>query len=506
VFVSNFVFRAWNLFKEIILDLRVLTPEWTLAIFALAVIIIDLFVKDKGVLAFVSILGLLAAAVESVTFLVNGSVTATTGFNNMLALDGFALFFKLLFLGIAILVVLSSTDYISKKFADAQGEYYALVLIATLGTMFMAAATELITIYIALELTSITFYVLTGFLKDTKSSESSLKYLLLGAVASAILLYGMAMVFGFTGKTELNEIAGALGTISLSNVMSNPALVLGIVLMAAGFSFKIAAVPFQMWVPDVYEGAPTPITAFLSVGSKAAGFAVILRVFFTSFGNPSWLSNDWGMVFAVLAVISMFAGNLAAIPQINIKRMFGYSSIAQAGYLMVGLATMGVASRTAVAGQSGVLFFLAAYALTNLGAFIAIIAITNKLDSDFISSFSGMGKRAPVLALALTLCLISLVGMPPAAGFMAKFYIFSGAVQHGLLWLVIIAVLNSVISAYYYLRVVKVMWFGKAESDEKVPSSWPLRLALFLACAGVLAVGIFPDLLMQAAQTAAKLF
>jgi len=316
----------------------------------------------------------------------------------------------------------------------------------------------------------------------------------------------MAMVFGFTGKTQLNEIGAALGTMQSSDVISNPAVIAGIVLMAAGFSFKIAAVPFHMWVPDVYEGAPTPVTAFLSVGSKAAGFAVIIRVFFVAFGTVTWLSNDWGIIFAVLAVISMFTGNLTAIPQVNIKRMFGYSSIAQAGYLMVGLAAMGVSSQAGIAGQSGVLFFLASYAVTNLGAFIAIIAVTNKVDSDFISAFAGLGKRSPVLALALTLCLISLVGMPPAAGFMAKFYIFNSAIQNGLLWLVIVAVLNSVISAYYYLRVIKVMWFEKAESDEKVPSSWPLRLALFLACAGVLFVGLFPDLLMQAAQTAANLF
>ena len=297
--------------------------------------------------------------------------------------------------------------------------------------MLMAATTEFISIYIALELTSISLYVLVGLLKDDKSTESSLKYLLLGAVASAVLLYGMAMVFGFTGQTQLGEIANVLQTMSLTGMLANPALLLGIVMLIAGFGFKIAAVPFQMWVPDVYEGAPTTITAFLSVGSKAAGFAVIMRVFFSAFGVPE-LSGDWGMIFAVLAVMSMIVGNVAAIPQTNIKRMLGYSSIAQAGYLMVGLATMGLAGAANINGQSGIMFFLASYAFTNLGAFIAIIAITNKLNSDNISDFAGMGKRAPVLALALTLCLISLMGMPPAAGFMAKFYIFRGAVQAGL--------------------------------------------------------------------------
>ena len=227
--------------------------------------------------------------------------------------------------------------------------------------------------------------------------------------------------------------------------------------------------------------APTSVTAYLSVASKAAGFAIILRIFVTAFDIP-WLSQNWGMIFAVLAVVSMIIGNVVAIPQTNIKRMLGYSSIAQAGYLMVGLATVGLASASDVVGRSSLLFFLASYALTNLGAFIAIIAISNKLNSDQISDYSGMGKRAPLLALALTLCLISLIGMPPAAGFMAKFYIFSGAVQNDLLWLVVIAVINSVISAYYYLRVVKVMWLGQPASEEKVPSSGALKVALSLSC------------------------
>ncbi|TET26767.1 MAG: NADH-quinone oxidoreductase subunit N, partial [Dehalococcoidia bacterium] len=267
-----------------------------------------------------------------------------------------------------------------------------------------------------------------------------------------------------------------------------------------------AAVPFHMWVPDVYEGAPTPIAAYLSVASKAAGFAIIVRVFYSAFGLPQWLSLDWGLVFAVLAAISMTWGNVAAIPQTNIKRMLGYSSIAQAGYLMVGLATIGFSPAADILGRSGILFFLASYALTNLGAFIAIIAISNKLDSDLISDYSGMFKRAPLLVLGLTLCLISLIGMPPAAGFMAKFYIFSAAVQHNLLWLVIIAVINSVISAYYYLRVVKVMWFGKPASKEKVPSSGALKLALSLSCFGVLLLGVIPGFIMKLAEMAARMF
>lgn len=484
------------------MNLELFIPELSLITFAIAVILLDLFIQRKGLLAVVSIAGLVVSAGFTIAMW-GGSPQAI--FNNMLAVDNFALFFKLLFLGIAALVILASVDYVS-KFARFQGEYYALVLLSALGMMLMAATAELISIYVALELTSISLYVLVGFLKDPKSSEASLKYLLLGAVASAILLYGMALVFGFTGKTQLGEIAQAIQAMSLAGILSSPGLILGIVLLIAGFGFKIAAVPFQMWVPDVYEGAPTPITAYLSVASKAAGFAIILRVFYSAFGLPQWLSLDWGLIFAVLAAIGMTLGNITALPQTNIKRMLGYSSIAQAGYLMVGLAAVGLSPVTDAVGRSTVLFFLASYALTNLGAFTAIIAISNKLNSDLIEDYSGMGKRAPLLALALTLCLISLIGMPPAAGFMAKFYIFSGAVQHGLLWLVVIAVLNSVISAYYYLRVVKVMWLGAPVSEERVPSSGALRLALSISCLGVLLLGVIPGFVMKLAEAAAKMF
>ncbi len=484
------------------MNLELLIPEMSLAAFAIAVILLDLFIQRKGLLVVVSLVGLVVSAGFTIAMW-GGSPQAI--FNNMLAVDSFALSFKLLFLGIAALVILASVDYTS-KLAHLQGEYYALVLLSALGMMLMAATTELISIYIALELTSISLYVLVGFLKDPKSTEASLKYLLLGAIASAVLLYGMALVFGFTGETQLGQIHGAIAAASSTDIMTNPALILGIVLLIAGFGFKITAVPFHMWVPDVYEGAPTPITAYLSVGSKAAGFAIILRVFYSAFGIPEWLSLNWGLIFAVLAAISMTLGNVVALTQTNIKRMLGYSSIAQAGYLMVGLATMGVSPADVTMGQSGVLFFLAGYSLTNLGAFTAIIAISNKLDSDLIQDFSGMIKRAPVLALALSLCLISLIGMPPAVGFMAKFYIFSGAVQNGLLWLVIIAVLNSVISAYYYLRVVKVMWFGEPASEERVPSSGALRLALFLSCLGVLLLGIIPGYVMELAKAAAMMF
>ncbi len=484
------------------MDFNLLKPELTLLVTAIAVILIDLFVNRKGLLTVLSLIGLVVAGFF--TFTLRGELPQAT-FNNMLAVDNFAFFFKFLFLGIAAMVILASVDYVD-KFKNFRGEYHALILLATLGMTLMAATTELITMYVSLEVASISLYALSGFLKNGKSSESSIKYMILGSVSSAVLLYGMALIFGVTGKTQIGEISTAIQVAGYSHLLDNPALIMGIVMLVAGFGFKIAAIPFQMWVPDVYEGAPTPVVGFLSVGSKAAGFAIIMRLFYTAFEFPEWLSLNWGTVYAVLAIAGMFIGNSSAIAQSNIKRLLGYSSIAQAGYLLIGLATLGIAPAYEIIGRSSILFFLCSYALANLGAFAAIIAIGNKIDSDEIKDYAGMGKRAPILALCLTVCLISLIGMPPAAGFMAKFYIFNGAVQNGLLWLVIIAVLNSVISAFYYLRVVKAMWFNEPANLEKVPSSGALRISLFITTLGVLAVGIVPNLLMTFAEWAARIF
>ena len=485
----------------IIDEIRLLAPELSLLAFAILIILLDLFVKQKKLLAAVGIIGLLVSA----GFTLSMWGTPTVDVFNMIAIDGFALFFKLLLAVAAGLVILSSQDYVS-KFERFQGEYYALLLISAMGMMLLAAADDLITIFVSLELSGISLYILTSFLKDQKSTESGLKYLLLGAVASAILLYGMSFVFGLTGKTCLVCISDIIQSMQLPGLLANPALLLGIILLIGGFGFKIASFPFQMWVPDVYEGAPTPVTAYLSVASKAAGFAVISRVFIVTFGAPEWLSMNWGLLIAVLSAITMTIGNVLAIMQSNIKRMLGYSSIAQAGYLMVGLATIGMAMTSNTIGQSALMFFLMSYTVTNLGAFTAIIAISNKVDSDMIDDYAGMFKRAPLLAIPLTFCLVSLIGLPPTGGLFAKIYIFTGAVQNGLLWLVIVAVVNSVISAFYYLRVVKVMATGDAASEEKVPSTWALRIALALSCIAVLLLGIIPGGFIGIAESAARIF
>jgi len=483
-------------------QIRYIAPELSLLCLALVVIVVDLFVSNKQALAVLAVAGTLVSAFF-VLMLWNGQ--PVEAFYRTIAIDTFGLIFKLLILAATTLVILASSVYIS-KFEKFQGEFYALLLLSAIGLMLLVSAINLITIFVALELSSISLYVLVSFLKDKKSSEAGLKYLILGSVASAILLYGMALVFGLTGNTCLTCIADSIKGMPVDKLLGTPALMVGLVLVVAGFGFKIASVPFQMWVPDVYEGAPTPVTAYLSVASKAAGFAVIARILLTAFGVTDWLHNDWAMIIAVLSAITMTVGNVTALLQTNIKRMLGYSSIAQAGYLMVGLAAMGMGSQISDTVRSGLLFFLLSYTLTNLGAFIAIIAISNKIDSDQIDDYTGMGKRAPLMALALTLCMVSLTGLPPTAGLIAKIYIFSGAVNQGLLWLVVIAVINSCISAYYYFRVVKVMWMGEPASEGKVTSSWPEWLAIALCCVPVVVIGVFPGAFVALTQGASALF
>ncbi|MBI2867582.1 MAG: NADH-quinone oxidoreductase subunit N [Chloroflexi bacterium] len=476
-------------------NVSLLTPELSLAGLAVAVILLDLVTKRKSLLTAVAVLGLIAPLVFSIDLL---NRTGETGFAGALLVDEFSIFFKFLFIAVAALVILGSQDYVA-KFKHFQGEYYALILLATGGMMLMASTGELISIYIALELNSLSLAALATFLRDGKSAEAGVKFLVLGAISSAVLLYGMAMVYGLTGSTQLHEIARFIPE---GRLFDNPALLLGVVMIAAGFGFKIASVPFQMWVPDVYEGAPTPVTAFLSVASKAAGFAVILRVFYSGFGL---VDVDWRLLFAVLAALSMFLGNLVAIVQNNIKRMLGYSTIAHAGYILMGVAAITVTGdKGELLGPSAVLFYLAAYAITNLGAFFGVIIISGKVNSDQIDDFAGMAKRSPVLAFALALCLVSLIGIPPTAVFWAKLYIFNAAVQSDLVWLVIVGVINSVISAYFYLRVIKVMYLRPPASEEKVPFSLPVGAAMGITSLAVLFFGIAPAWLLRAATEAVR--
>lgn len=490
-------------------DLYLLSPELSIAGLAVLLILVDLITGRKKVLPVVGVLGLVVPLVFTLMLwfdLDASGDAAKAGLFGTLVVDKFALFFKFLFLVVAAVTILISTEY-SRKFRMYRGEFYALILLSTAGMMLLASTKELITIYVSLELTSLPLAALAAFLKDSKSSESGLKFLIIGAISSAVLLYGMVLVYGFTGTTSLDEIAVRLGSIQLDagTPFGSPAILMGIVLIIAGFGFKISSVPFQMWAPDVYEGAPTPITGFLSVASKAAGFAVILRVFYLAF-SADFFSLDWGIAFAVMSILSMALGNLVAIRQNNIKRMLAYSTIAQAGYILVGVAA--VAARTQDAqlgvGPTGVLFYLAGYAVTNLLAFSVIIAITNRINSDMIDDFAGMRTRSPYLAAVLGLSMISLMGVPPTVGFMAKIYIFGAAVNTNLEWLALAGVVNSVVSAYYYLRVVKVMYLMPSPTEERITAGFPMHVAVAITFSGVLFFGLYPTPLIQVASSAAK--
>jgi NADH-quinone oxidoreductase subunit N len=458
-------------------------------------------------LAGLALAGLAAAALWLVVLIARDRQASF--FSDSMVLDNFSIFFMFLFIGVAAAVVVASLDYV-ERFGRHQAEFFALTLIATSGMMLLSGARDLVTIFVALELTTITQAILAGFLRDDRGSEAAIKYLLLGAMSSAVVLYGMAFLYGIAGTTRLTTTDGApsiFAAIALGDDGIRNALIVSMVAIAAGFGFKMAVVPFQMWAPDVYQGSPTPVAAFLSVGSKAAAFAVVLRIFYEGFGSETFVGDDWKMLFAVLAAVSMTLGNVMALRQTNVRRLLGYSSIAQAGNLLIGVAAItGTTDGESLLGASGVVFFLATYAFTNLGAFFAVMAISRKTGSDEIADYGGMGRRAPIPAAVLAFCLVSLTGLPPTAGFWAKIYIFNAGVQADLVWLVVVGVLNTVVSAFYYLGVVRQMYLGEATSEEAVQVPPVTEGMLLVAAAGVAAVFIFPFPLIEAAQRAVNVF
>ena len=501
-------------------DFYVISPYLAMAGAAVLIILLDLALPKKALLPYLALAALTAPFVMSLiqfydlgasANLLKGAGEFSTEDPSILlsalSVDRFALFFNFLIIGCVALVVLASTDYV-QSVERFQGEYFGLILFAATGMMLLAAATELITIYVSLELTTLPLAALTAFLLNKNSSEAGMKFLIIGAISSALMLYGMALVFGFTGSTQLAEISAAVGQATGDTPFGNYALFVGIILMIAGFGFKLSAAPFQMWVPDVYEGGPVPVVGFLSVASKAAAFAVVLRVFFTGFFD---VALDWGILIAGLAAASMVIGNLVAVVQSNIRRLFGYSAIAHAGYILVGVAA-GVKSgdgifkapEFAAIGPDSVLFYLAAYAAANLTAFFAITMINSKINSDQISDYAGLSSRNPMLAIVLALSLLALIGVPPTGIFIAKLYIFTAAVDSGLVWLAIIGVINSAVSAYYYVRIIRIMFTQPATSEVKITGSPAPWLALGLAGAAMLFMGIAPGFVMEAAQEAVK--
>jgi len=452
-------------------DLTPLMPEILLTGLALSLLVADLFIKRKEALAIISILGIIWVAL-----MLRGSSGVT--FGGMFISDGYSTFFKLIFFLNAILTVLISIKYIVIENIN-YGEYYSLILFSTLGMMIMASAGDLITLYLGLELMALSTYVLAGFIRhNIRSNEGAIKYFLLGGFSSAFLLYGISMTYGLTGTTDIRAIAVY---ISEGGFAGNEILLIGIVLFAVAFSFKIALVPFHMWAPDAYEGAPTSITSFMSVGPKAAGFAVLGRVFFEAFGD---MHAEWSNLLIPLSILTMVVGNIIALAQTNIKRMLAYSSIAHAGY-----AILGVIAGTNE-GLGSMLNYMLIYTFMNIGAFTVIIM----LRGDDITDYEGLAKTHPLIAGLMLIFMFSLTGIPPTAGFIGKLYVFMSAIDTGYTWIVVIAVIFTVVSAYFYLRIVMYMYMREPKTEVNLSTSPALSIALTVTGMATLLIGVFPSL------------
>jgi NADH-quinone oxidoreductase subunit N len=484
---ADFVPTAAELFRFM--------PEIILVAVATLVMVLTPLVKRRGAsaLGYFSLAGLAAALAASVA----AYSKPGPAFQDMLIVDGFATFFRVLVIAVGVLTLLSSFHYLRRE-GTATGEYFALLLFSVAGQCVMAAANELIMVFIGLEISSIASYVLAGYLRDDKrASEAAIKYFLLGSFAAAFLLYGVAWIYGVSGSTYLGDIRAML---SGAGPMVSPSLVAAAAaLMFVGFAFKVSAWPFQVWAPDVYQGAPAPIAGFLSAGPKAAAFAVFLRVFMTAF-EP--ISSRWEPLMWITALLTMVIGNFAALMQTNIKRLLGYSSIAHAGYVLVALTAH---SET---GTAAAMFYLAVYALMNLGAFAVVAHLCGEGERHLeVRDLEGLAVRQPVTAALLTLFLLSLLGVPLTGGFFGKFYIFKAALDAGLVWLTVLGLLTSAVAAYYYLRIIVVMYMREpAEATASVPRlGVALGIALWISAIGTLWLGIFPSMLLDFAQRAALL-
>jgi len=472
------------------LNLGGILPAIVVSIAGVIIMLVGLFVRRSsvGVAAVISLAGVLLAIAANSPL----RFMSVPAFSGLVALDAFSWYTNLLVLIAAGVTVLTSVRYLTDEGLDVY-EYFALLMFATAGMMFMVAGNHLLTIFIGLETLSISIYIMAGILPGNfKSGEAALKYLLLGAFSSGIFLYGAALMYGAAGSVSLPVLtkyysSGSVGLMGMA----------GMGLLLVGFSFKVAAVPFHMWTPDVYEGAPTPLTGFMSVGVKAAAFAAFLRVFFESL---SAIQINWTEILWVLAVLTMILGNLAALVQDNIKRMLAYSSIAHAGYILVGM----IAGKEA--GAAGILYYLLAYTFTNLGAFGVVALVGQKGEANVkLDDYRGLAKAHPMVALVMSIFLFSLAGIPPTAGFMGKFLIFGAAINSGYVWLVIIGVLTSAASVFYYFRVIMKMYMEAPEAGPvRVQFSAGMALALFIAAVGVLYIGIFPTTYLGLASESIK--
>lgn len=477
-------------------DIVAILPELVIVAGACLVLILDpiLHSSKKEWLAWIS-LGALAMA-----FIMTASTLNTTrlAFNDLISLDPYSGFFKLLLYVITGLTLLFSLAYLKAERIHL-AEYYGFLLLALTGMMVMVSGADLLIIYLGMELMSISLYILAGFKRgESRSLEASAKYFVLGAFSSAILLYGISLLFGIAGSTQLSTIAGVVQNQGLDD----PGLVLAMVLLVAGFGFKLSAVPFHMWTPDVYEGAPTSVTAFMAVASKVASFGAFLRVFLEGLAG---IKAHWHILFLIICIATLVLGNVVALVQTNIKRMLAYSSIAHAGYALIGVVVASQVEASVEAqtfGVSSVLLYLAVYSFMTMGAF-GMIGMLRRggLEGEDIQDFTGLAKRQPFMGFLMLIFMLSLAGIPPTAGFIGKFYLFLAAVDAGLTWLAVLAVLFSVVGAFYYLRIVMVMYMQDPQPDAgilpKVQLS-PVMIVVFAcALAGVFVLGLYPDPLVS---------
>jgi NADH-quinone oxidoreductase subunit N len=494
--------------EQILNDLRLFAPETALVLVLLLAILADLiFRKSSAVVATVTVAGLILTAV----LVLMQAGTHASIFSNMLAVDSFAFFFKLLIVFTAILIVIFSLNSSELNSSGRRlGEYYSLLLALTLGMMLMAGASNLLMMYLALELSSISSYILSGYTREAQdSSEASLKYVIYGALSSGLMLYGISVIYGITGSLDLYAVNQALAKGGFNEL----ALLIAGVLAIAGFGYKISAVPFHYWTPDVYEGAPITITAFLSVASKAGGFAMMIRFFKVTFIDSSiltlpagaWASLkgfDWVAVVAALSVLTMTLGNLVAIWQNNLKRLLAYSSIAHAGYMLMGLVVLNNE------GLSAIMIYFVIYLFMNLGAFYIVMLIANKIGSEDIEEYKGIGPKAPFVTVTLSIFLVSLTGLPPTAGFVGKLYLFAALLNSGWVWLAVVGAINSVISLYYYVRIFRNMYLRSDEGRANVSLEFGFaqKLVVLFLVVPTLLFGVYFTPLVQLAQASLRIF
>lgn len=482
-----------NLVQEAIQNVNIhsVMPSLILSVAAMALLLVAVF-SPRGKTTHVAWLSIASLVVAGAVTIMGWNDTQS-GFAGSVQLDNFAAFFSMICIIAAGLAILMSDEYLKREQFPV-AEYYPLILFATAGAMWMVSGTDLITIFLGLEVLSVSLYILAGFFRDQlRCNESGLKYFFLGAFSTGFLLYGMALLYGVTGTTKVYDIAAYIqaNPDSTTNIM----FIAGGLLMLTGFFFKIAAVPFHMWTPDVYQGAPTPITAFMSAGPKAAAFAALMRVTIICLEG---MQDQLTTVFWVLAVLTMTVGNLIALSQKDLKRMLAYSAIAHAGYAMVGLVAWNEI------GLSGILFYMLVYTFMNMGAFAVLVLIGRRGEEQLtLEGFSGLGYKQPILGIALCIFLFSLMGLPPTAGFTGKFYIFAGAINAGYIWLAVIGVLNSAVSLYYYLRIIVFMYFKEPQEDFSwVTVNAATAVSIIISVAGVLYLGVVPAAVMQFARMA----